>query len=103
MLVNHFVGVESFQNFKIQLATEINYFQINSIEIYKNNEINKNDNLLEVMNKVISLSIDSLKETYILLTEKNEMLILELNPIPGFEQVEKLSGKNIARELVSLL
>ena len=64
------IGVESFQNFKIQLATEINYFQINSIEIYKNNEINKNDSLSDVMNKIISLSIDSLKETYILLTEK---------------------------------
>lgn len=38
-----------------------------------------------------------------LLTEKGEMLILEINPIPGFEQAEQLSGKNIARELISLL
>ncbi len=38
-----------------------------------------------------------------LLTEKGEMLILEINPIPGFEQAEELSGKNIARELISLL
>ena len=65
------IDVESFQDFKIQLATEVNYFQINSIEIYKNNEINKSDSLSDVMNKIISLSIDSLKETYILLTEKN--------------------------------
>ena len=27
-------------------------------------------------------------------------LLLEVNPIPGFEQAEKLSGKNIARELL---
>lgn len=39
----------------------------------------------------------------ILLTDKGEMLILEINPIPGFEQAEELSGKNIARELISFL
>lgn len=39
----------------------------------------------------------------ILLTDKEELLILEINPIPGFEQAEELSGKNIARELISFL
>lgn len=39
----------------------------------------------------------------LLLTEKGEILILEINPIPGFEQAEELSGKNIARELLTLL
>lgn len=36
----------------------------------------------------------------ILLSEKGEMLVLEINPIPGFEQAEELSGQNIARELI---
>jgi ribosomal protein S6--L-glutamate ligase len=31
---------------------------------------------------------------------KDEFLILEINPVPGFEQVESLSKKNIARELI---
>lgn len=36
----------------------------------------------------------------LLLSEKGEILLLEVNPIPGFEQAEKLSDKNIARELL---
>ena len=32
---------------------------------------------------------------------KGEKLILEINPIPGFEQAEELSGQNIARALLS--
>ena len=39
----------------------------------------------------------------LLQSTKGEFFILEINPVPGFEQAEKLSGKNIARELVSLL
>ncbi len=39
----------------------------------------------------------------ILLGKNGEMMILELNPVPGFEQAEMLSGINIARELISLL
>jgi ribosomal protein S6--L-glutamate ligase len=39
----------------------------------------------------------------LLITDKGEILILEINPIPGFEQIEELSGKNIARELLTLL
>ncbi len=36
----------------------------------------------------------------LLLSDKGEILLLEVNPIPGFEQAEELSGKNIARELL---
>lgn len=36
----------------------------------------------------------------VLLSDKGEMKILEVNPIPGFEQAEELSGINIARELL---
>lgn len=36
----------------------------------------------------------------ILLSDKGEFLILEINPIPGFEQAEELSKHNIARELL---
>jgi ribosomal protein S6--L-glutamate ligase len=39
----------------------------------------------------------------LLLSDKGEILILEVNPIPGFEQAEALSGKNIARELLTIL
>jgi ribosomal protein S6--L-glutamate ligase len=39
----------------------------------------------------------------ILLSDKGELLILEINPIPGFEQAEELSGKNIAKELILAL
>lgn len=38
-----------------------------------------------------------------LMSEKGEILFLEINPIPGFEQAEELSNKNIARELISFL
>jgi RimK family alpha-L-glutamate ligase len=38
----------------------------------------------------------------ILESMSGEYLILEVNAIPGFEQAEKLSGKNIARELLTL-
>ncbi len=36
----------------------------------------------------------------LLLSEKGGIKILEVNPIPGFEQAEELSGINIARELI---
>ncbi|MBC7427508.1 MAG: ATP-grasp domain-containing protein [Bacteriovorax sp.] len=39
----------------------------------------------------------------LLQSDQGEILILEINPIPGFEQAEELSGKNIARELLTLL
>ncbi|MBC7712588.1 MAG: ATP-grasp domain-containing protein [Rhizobacter sp.] len=39
----------------------------------------------------------------LLISDKGEILILEINPIPGFEQAEELSGKNIARELLTVL
>lgn len=39
----------------------------------------------------------------ILMTEEGKLVVLEINPIPGFEQAEELSGINIARELISKL
>lgn len=36
----------------------------------------------------------------LLCSDKGEILLLEINPIPGFEQAEALSGNNIARELI---
>lgn len=36
----------------------------------------------------------------LLLSDKGEIKILEMNPVPGFEQAEALSGMNIARELI---
>jgi ribosomal protein S6--L-glutamate ligase len=36
----------------------------------------------------------------LLISEKGGIMILEINAIPGFEQAEELSGKNIARELL---
>jgi RimK family alpha-L-glutamate ligase len=36
----------------------------------------------------------------LLCTDNGEIKILEINAIPGFEQAEELSGKNIARELL---
>lgn len=36
----------------------------------------------------------------LLLSDKGEIKLLEINAIPGFEQAEELSGKNIARELL---
>lgn len=36
-------------------------------------------------------------------TNNSEILVLEVNAIPGFEQAEELSGHNIARELVANL
>ena len=39
----------------------------------------------------------------LLQSDAGEFLILEINPIPGFEQAEELSRRNIARELLSLL
>jgi ribosomal protein S6--L-glutamate ligase len=35
-----------------------------------------------------------------LIYDKHEITFLEINPVPGFEQVEKLTKKNIARELI---
>jgi glutathione synthase/RimK-type ligase-like ATP-grasp enzyme len=39
----------------------------------------------------------------ILLTKKGDFKFLEINPVPGFLQIEKLSGLNIAGELINLL
>ena len=36
-------------------------------------------------------------------TNKGQILVLEVNAIPGFEQAEELSGHNIARELLAYL
>ena len=36
-------------------------------------------------------------------TEKGEHLILEINPVPGIEQLEKVSGLNIVRKVISIL
>lgn len=36
-------------------------------------------------------------------TRKGEHLILEINPVPGIEQLEKVSGLNIVRKVISIL
>jgi len=36
-------------------------------------------------------------------TSKGQILVLEVNAVPGFEQAEELSGHNIARELLAYL
>ena len=36
-------------------------------------------------------------------TNKGQVLVLEVNAVPGFEQAEELSGHNIARELLAYL
>ncbi len=36
-------------------------------------------------------------------TNKGQILVLEVNAVPGFEQAEELSGHNIARELLAYL
>lgn len=36
----------------------------------------------------------------LLLSDQGKIMLLEINPVPGFEQAEKLSGLNIARELM---
>ena len=38
-----------------------------------------------------------------LIYDGNDFRFLEINPVPGFEQIEKLSKKNIARELITQL
>ena len=64
------IGIGGYQEFKVILATEINFFIKNSMEINKNNEIDKKDSISDIIDKISSLSIDSLKETKIL-TDKN--------------------------------
>lgn len=39
----------------------------------------------------------------VLETSKGQLLVLEVNAVPGFEQAEELSGHNIARELLAYL
>lgn len=36
-----------------------------------------------------------------LIIDNDQLLFLEINPVPGFKQVEELSGINIARELIT--
>ncbi|MDO9182470.1 MAG: ATP-grasp domain-containing protein [Bacteriovorax sp.] len=38
-----------------------------------------------------------------IMEDENEFYFLEFNPVPGFEQIESLSGLNIAKELITTL
>jgi glutathione synthase/RimK-type ligase-like ATP-grasp enzyme len=58
--------------------------------------------LQELTEKAFSKSGLDYAGVDILESMSGEYLILEVNAIPGFEQAEELSGKNIARELLIL-
>ena len=71
------IGVKGYPEFKVILASEINFFSKNSLQINENREIDKKDSINEIINKISSLSIDSLKETRLLLDEKTVESVIQ--------------------------
>lgn len=72
-----------------------------------NSKRSSGKNLLKIPHDLKNLVMDVFKKSDleyagidVLESHKGELLLLEVNAIPGFLQAEELSGKNIARELL---